>query len=240
MRSRPKENLILLHGWGFSKNVWESFLPYLSSHFQVTCLNLHESNLDLMTQYVLKNSPKFASFLGWSFGGLVAMKIAISFPGRVRKLMAISSTPKFIASHDWPGMTMEDFKQFEESLKINPKNTLKKFALLQFSDSRMHRDSIRFLQNSIIENNLDSNKLQESLTILKNVDLTNELFKIQCPQLYLYGDSDALVPAAVANCIENLTQNATVKLFPQLGHSFFLTHPMLCASIIRDFCYDVN
>lgn len=240
MQSKLKKNLVLLNGWGFSKKVWEDFIPYLSSHFQVTCLNLHGSNLDLMTQYILENSPKSASFLGWSLGGLVAMNIAISFPERVRKLITIASTPKFIASGNWPGMAMEEFEQFEESLKNSPKNTLKKFVVLQFSDSRVHRDSIEFLQNSINENNVDSNKLQESLSILKNVDLTKKLFKIQCPQLYLYGDSDALVPAGVAKCVENLTQNATVKLFPQLGHSFFLTHPTLCANIIRDFCYDVN
>ena len=63
--------------------------------------------------------PEKCSIAGWSLGGLLAQKYLERFPQRVQSLMLIASTPKFIASADWPhAMPEKTFKNFLNQFKL--------------------------------------------------------------------------------------------------------------------------
>ena len=241
-----KNELVLLHGWGFQSTVWHHFIPYLKPHFNITALDLlgfgnnpemsKSINLDLLTKDVLKNAPHSAIFLGWSLGGLVAMNIAIHHPQRITHLITLASTPKFIADEHWPGMPSQLLEQFSHALQMDYYTTLQQFILLQFQGSHVDRHIVKSLQQQIAENPAPSAKaLNDGLTILKDTDLRNQLADIQCPQLYLFGRCDTLVPAAVADKTKALTQHADTVVLPKVSHAPFLSNPQLCSQKIAAF-----
>ncbi|MCB1827427.1 MAG: alpha/beta fold hydrolase, partial [Coxiellaceae bacterium] len=195
------KSLVLLHGWGFNAKVWGQFIPYLENNFTITALNLFHTeplNLETITQHVLKNTPEKAFYLGWSLGGLIAMNIAIHHPEKISKLVTIASTPKFIASDNWPGMSNALLEKFYESLKTDYKKTLQQFIALQFYGSQTDRTVIQTLKKQLSNNEPPSvTMLSDTLDILKKTDLRNELKKITCPQFYLFGRYDTLVPEGI-------------------------------------------
>lgn len=233
------KSLVLLHGWGFNAKVWDQFIPYLENNFTITALNLFHTeplNLETITQHVLKNTPEKAFYLGWSLGGLIAMNIAIHHPEKISKLVTIASTPKFIASDNWPGMSNALLEKFYESLKTDYKKTLQQFIALQFYGSQTDRTVIQTLKKQLSNNEPPSvTMLSDTLDILKKTDLRNELKKITCPQFYLFGRCDTLVPEGITQAIQPLAPTAKIEMLPKVSHAPFLSNPELCATKIKEF-----
>jgi len=238
-------NIVLLHGWGFQSNIWQQFIPHLNQQFRITALDLlgfgkttlpkETISLDLMTKHILENAPESAAFIGWSLGGLVAMDIAIHYPQRITHLITFASTPKFVATDDWPGMSSHLLNQFYQSLKMDYQATLQQFTLLQFYGSDTDRSVIKSVKQLVSNSPPSKRALNEGLDILKKTDLRTNLAKIQCPQQYIYGQCDTLVPPEVAEKIKPLANNAQVDMLPNVSHAPFLSNPELCAQHIEAF-----
>ena len=239
-----KPALILLHGWGFESTIWQPFIPYLADDFKVIALDLlgfgkntvdnTTLTLDLLTEDVLTHVPDSAIFLGWSLGGLVAMNIAIHHPKRIKQLITIASTPKFIVDKNWPGMPLMLLQQFLQGLKMDYQATLQQFMLLQFQGGSNDRRLIRTLRQQVMDSPPPSAQaLNDGLTMLKDTDLRADLMKIQCRQLYLFGRCDRLVPASIAEPLKSLTHKAAIEIVPKTSHAPFLSNPALCADLIR-------
>lgn len=246
IKMNNKKNIILLHGWGFHSGVWEPFLPLLEKHYHTTCIDLpgfgktplpnKTLTLDLLVKNVLSTAPDKAIYLGWSMGGLVATKIAIDHPQRIEKLITISNTPKFLATNDWPGTSPKVLEKFATLLKKDRQTTLEQFATLQFQNSNTDQSVIKQLK-ALITNTTqpELRALTDGLTILKETDLRNKLKHIQCPQRYLFGQHDTIVPVAVAEKIKDLTHHASIKVIPKTSHAAFLSQPKQCLDLIQEF-----
>lgn len=239
-------DMVLLHGWGFHSGVWETFLPLLTQHFRVTTIDLpgfgrtplagNILTIDVLVDSILKVAPKNAIYLGWSLGGLLAMNIAIHYPDRINHLITIASTPKFLAANDWPGMSVDVMETFANSLEKNHQSTLEQFVMLQFQGSNTDRSVIRKLKQQIRNTTPPTLRaLTDGLMILKNTDLRNELKQIQCPQQYLFGRCDMIVPVAVAEQTKALTHRASIDVIPHTSHAAFLSHPQQCFDRIGEF-----
>ena len=102
----PPEMLVI-HGWGMHSLVWDDVMPALLEHFQVTVVDLPglgrspipggDYTLDYLVEHVLAIAPAQAVWMGWSLGGMVAMRAASQHPERVSALISVASTPKFVA-----------------------------------------------------------------------------------------------------------------------------------------------
>jgi len=242
-----KKNIVLLHGWGFHSGVWEKdFTRHLETQSHLHYLDLpgfgksptpqRKLSLDHIVNYVLENSPEKATYLGWSLGGLVSMKIAIDYPERIERLITIASTPKFTATNDWPGMSLETLNKFSISLEQDYTSTINQFITLQFQGSDTHRAKIRALKQ-IVHNTKKPDKhiLKDSLYILKETDLRDQIEEIQCPQLNLLGRCDMLVPAAMAEKLNTLSPNSEIRIIPKTSHAPFLSQAKTCADYISKF-----
>ena len=104
-------DLILIHGWGMHGGVWAGVVDALSQQFRVHVVDLpgmgHSPacapyTLAQLTDTVAAVLPDRAMMCGWSLGGLVAMQLALSHPGRVERLMLVGATPRFVGGEDWP------------------------------------------------------------------------------------------------------------------------------------------
>ena len=244
--------LALLHGWGLHGGIWESILPQLEERFTVYNIDLpgfgyspvHNGNytLDYLAESVAEVLPEKSFLLGWSLGGMVATKMAISHPQKIEKLITVASNPCFVAKSseqssagkEWPGMKPEILGSFIDYLEEDFEGTLIRFLGIQTMGSATQKADIKLLKDTVFIHGQPSKKaLRGGLQILNDEDLSGDLDKIACPVFRLYGRLDALVPKGVASAVDGLLPQSESKVYRKSAHAPFLSH---AEEFVDDIC----
>lgn len=221
-------NLVLLHGWGADPNIWNDLIPSLTPNFDVIALDLSLwCNLEEMGTQVLAQTPKNAIYLGWSLGGLLALQIAIQAPERAHKLITVATTPKFIATKNWEAMPAETFNDFYQMFEINHIRALNYFISLQFLGSPNYKKLITITKKNLAKQSKQD--LANGLQLLRDTDLRNEINKIKCPTLHIYGANDQIVPEVTAQ------QLANTKIIKNASHAVFLDQQKTFLQLLHKF-----
>lgn len=240
-------DLLLLHGWGLHSLVWDAVMPALLEQFQVTVIDLPglgrspvpggDYNLDYLVEHVLAVAPHNAVWIGWSLGGMVAMRAAAQFPERVKALITVASTPQFVADERWPAALKPELLQgFRNLLDEDWEGTLIRFLALQCKDSETMRDDVRTLKEIVYFHGLPAQKaLRCGLEILRDVRLLDELQKIRCPTLHVFGEKDNLVPVSASSAVRQFQPDAKTAVIKGVSHVPFLSAPDLFIAACRDF-----
>ena len=101
--------LVLMHGWGESKETWKDIIPALSEKSTVYALDLPAfgDNQKDYTVFALKDYVAYLNnffyehkieksiLIGHSFGGRVATQFTLQYPKKVEKLVLYSSNIRF-------------------------------------------------------------------------------------------------------------------------------------------------
>ena len=241
-----QQELVLLHGWSSSPEVWRPLAASLRGWANITLIDIADAqpvdgqfvaaDLAALESAILARAPQKAVYIGWSLGGQLAARLARSQPGRVSALITICSNPRFVADASWPGMAPEKFAAFREHIVANPVSALRRFDVLQ----AMGADNVRSIERSLaaIRGKVEQENLLAGLALLETLDLRSSLLAISQPQLHLYSGSDAIVPDAVFGAVESLlgaSASAQVALLSGLSHAAPLTAADEVANVIDEF-----
>ncbi|GAA0790699.1 pimeloyl-ACP methyl ester esterase BioH [Marinobacterium sediminicola] len=223
--------LVLLHGWGLSSEIWGEFADRLSERYRVTLIDLPglgrsvpagDMSLHAVVQSLLEVAPEQAHWVGWSLGGQLALAVAEHAPERVKSLSLVASNPCFVARDDWPcAMAPEVFGAFVDSLADNEAKTLQRFAALQTRGSDSARDELKRLKSVIV--NTAPEALAAALMLLES-DLRKGLAGIRCPVQLILGAEDQLVPVSLAANVSRLNQHLDVWVLERGAHLPFISH----------------
>lgn len=195
-------NLVLLHGWGFNSELFNDLIEQYKGQYRITVVDLPghgrsndiNGGLDEWCDEIIKILPKNPILLGWSLGGLLAIKIATKIA--ISKLILVASTPNFIQANDWPyGIDEGNFRQFSDTLEINLSKGLKRFVSLQTQD----KNQLKTLNQSIDKFPASAKALNQGLEILLTTDLVDELNQLKIPIEVILGNHDTLVPYRISN-----------------------------------------
>jgi pimeloyl-[acyl-carrier protein] methyl ester esterase len=223
-------NLVLLHGWGFNSELFSSLIDRYKNQYSVTVVDLPghgqsddvDGGIEEWCDEIIKVLPKNPIIMGWSLGGLIAIRIATKI--KISKLVLVATTPKFVQTDYWKlGIDAKSFSQFYESLNLDQSKCLKRFASLQASDkSQLNK------LNSLIDNRPASAvSLEQGLKILLDTDLTQELTKLVVPIEAILGSNDKLIPNEICDWFSS---NNIATSVLNTGHLPFL-HPNFTLSI---------
>ena len=167
-----------------------------------------------------------ATILGWSFGGLVALRLARDHPGLVRGLVLACATPRFVAGGDWAhAMAATTLARFGDELAVSYRHTLQRFLTLQVQGSEAGRATLATLRHELFARAAPSPAtLSSVLRILAETDLREEVRTIAAPTLVVTGERDALTPAAAGAWLAHAMPNARHVDIPGAAHAPFLSH----------------
>ncbi len=247
----PQTDLVLLHGWGMNSAVWEGLPQALGARLKTHPIDLpgHGGRpFDPARRWLpdwaddcLQQAPEQAVWLGWSLGGLVAMQAALQAPKRVRALILMTSTPRFVQAVDWRAAVPEDtLAQFSASLLDDPKGTLERFLALQVRGSSEARATLRTLRAELAQRPAPlPEALAAGLDLLREEDLRGPLPDITVPTLWLFGERDTLTPAGVAERVALLLPEARTCVIPGAAHAPFLSHADAVVAEINAFLDDI-
>lgn len=236
-------HLVLLHGWGLNAEVWRCVTEELSSHFTLHLVDLPgygrsrdfgAMSLEAMADIVLDAAPQKAIWLGWSLGGLVASKIALTHPERVEALVTVASSPCFSAREAWPGIKPEVLSGFQQQLSENFQRTVERFLALQTLGTETARQDARALKNTVLSLPMPGvDALNGGLDMLKTVDLREPLASLAMPHLRIYGYLDGLVPRKVVPLLDARWPESESLVIAKAAHAPFISHPAeFCAALV--------
>jgi pimeloyl-[acyl-carrier protein] methyl ester esterase len=230
---RPR--LVLLHGWAMSSAVWNHLLPVLAGRYRIELVDLpgHGRNARIPLEdiegcvaFLEQMLPERAHLLGWSLGGLVALRFAQRFPDRVTGLSLLASSPSFVRRNGWVhGIEPSVFEAFRVGLASDYQATLRRFLSLQLRGVSEAKTWISELRSQMQAHPPAPGSLEPALRMLEQVDLRDFLQAPPIPVSMLLGDKDTLVPASLEEAYPESLGRVDVSIIQGAGHVPFLTHP---------------
>lgn len=239
-------SLLLIHGWAMHSGLFAPLTARLAERYTLHLVDLpghgharaSDEALDpaVLADRLAGQVPD-AVWLGWSLGGQVALRAALDHPGRVRGLVMVASSPRFVQEPDWPhGVRPSLFREFGEALGRDFRGTLDGFLALEALGSAEAQRELRELRAQAFERGEPAPRaLQEGLRLLDAVDLRGELAGLQVPSLWLSGRRDRLVPPGAMPAAAALAPGGRSVQIASAGHAPFLGAPDQVADAVDAF-----
>lgn len=164
-----------------------------------------------------------AHVLGFSMGGYIAQEIAISYPGRVEKLVLMNTAASIDGYARSIVHSLVDIRRSNMSREQQVRN----MAHLLYSPELLD-DETRFEKS--IQNSLANPYAQQDHAFIRQAqavlgfDAASRLSKVKAPTLVLTSTDDVFVPARNGQKIAKGISGATLKALPG-GHVGFIEYP---------------
>ncbi len=201
--------IIFIHGLGSYISAWNKNLSTLSQHFRCLAIDLpgygksskilHSGTMEYYSSVVIKLMDKLginrANICGHSMGGVIALKLAIEYPERLKNLVLIA-----------PGGA-ETYTQDEKILVQSYLNTKKIIAndkqqiannvivnFYNFPDDAQFMIDDRIALRSSSDFHTHATIVARSAAGVVNSDVSHRLNEIKAPVFALFADHDKLIP----------------------------------------------
>ncbi len=223
--------LVLLHGWACDSRTWEPLLTGLEalaevstidlSDFDPQAVDLSESALDTLVDQIAEQLPSRCVLLGWSLGGMLAVKIAARHAEKVSSLITLASNVCFTARGQWgSAMEPEVFQQFFAACEKNEAQTLKRFCALSAQGDERERLVLKKLRAQLPPSNeLEHSRNLDWLSVLNALDNRRDFSQLKMPGLHVFGERDALVPVSVEREIAVLNKKQETAVIEGSCHA---------------------
>lgn len=225
------KTVVLLHGWGASRTLFERAATALHQHGANRILTVDFPGFgESDTPDRVWQVDDFVSFLfevldqlkvshvdmlvGHSHGGRVALKSAVVQPNRIRKLLLVGSA----------GIRLP--LSIRKKIRVMAFKACKRALPLLFWNSERREDVLQWLRAQFGSADYrDAGNMRNTLIALLHEDLTPILSQIKQPTLLVWGAEDTDAPLRIAKIIEREIPDTGLVVWEKAGHYAFLDRP---------------
>ncbi len=158
--------------------------------------------------------------LGISYGGVLSQLLANQFPGRVRSLILVSTTP----SSFFFGVDNRLSSQGPEEIN----NNLARYFSPHFAKKNptLFKAMIKETSKVFLD---PKTRAQATLQreALHKFDFTALLHSLSIPTLILHGEDDQVISSDAAEVMHRAIRGSELQVFSQVGHLFLVESPTL-------------
>ncbi len=227
--------LVMIHGWAMHGGVFAPLVDALTEHCTMYVIDLpghgysRECALPLEPQAcarAIADATPPAAWLGWSMGGLVALRAALDIPEHVRGLAMLCATPRFVSAAHWPyGRDAALVQQLATDLETDYHATIERFLALEVMGSPDPRGELRRLRAEVFSRGEPNLRvLQEGIRILDQTDLRADLSRLHdAKSWWSAGRLDRLVHPDAMQWSASACQGE-FHVIAHAGHAPFLSH----------------
>lgn len=225
--NKKKDTLVYLHGWGQNIEMMKPIADPFSEDFDIVILDLPgygkseepdyvwplEEYVDCVKSLLDSLKIKNPSLIGHSFGGKISLLYASKYD--VKKLVLLGSPYK-------PEITKVSLKlKILKTLKKVPGiNKLEGFAKKHIG-STDYRNASETMRKIMVEH--------------INLDITEDVKKIKCPTILIWGTLDDAVPIERAYELEKLIPDAGLVVYDNCTHYAYLERRVQTINVLKSF-----
>ena len=178
-------------------------------------------------------------FVGFSMGGMVAMRIAFRHPELIKSLLLIdtSSEPDPDAGHFRNKMML----WVARNIGLAP--IANKIISMFFGPAFLkdpERKDLRASWKKHFLSNSRTGLVHAVKGVLTRPGITDKLHSIEVPTLILWGDQDDLTDREKAEIMNNNILNSELKIVPRAGHMSPVEEPAIVNELISEFLHKLN
>jgi len=183
-------------------------------------------------QQVLAQAPQEFILMGTSFGGRVAMEIALAAPDHVKGLVIIGAGP---------GPVIDQPAGLRRSARVRGgefENVLQEMGdIISHLPGRRGPETMEAFRAMSRKLGLENFALQSD-ALAYCVDLWPRLSEIKCPVLCLWGEHDQYTSADVGRKIAASVPRGTFRVLKDCGHFPTLEYPQEAAGAVKNWLSD--
>jgi pimeloyl-ACP methyl ester carboxylesterase len=248
--------LVFLHGLGASWQSWLENIPEFARDHRVVAMDLPGFGFsempakDISIEYYANWSFRLLDELGIdagavvgnSMGGFVAAQMAIRRAERVQRLAVVSAAvfwqtyrraqPLVQLARLSDAMVARALTRVTDDVATRPR--LRSWALATAGFRYPHLIG-KELAHEMVRSARRTDGFLPALEALANFPLEEELPKISCPALIVWGAHDTLVPVKDAKRMEELIPDSRRVVFERTGHVAMLERPERFNRVLREF-----
>lgn len=175
------------------------------------------------------------SLLGWSMGGFIAQTLALQHPGRINKLILLSTAP---GGRDADRPSADVWSRLVDTSGTPHEQTRRLLSLLFPSDvaESIYREFGDIVAAARAQLSPDLvNRQAAAIEAWHRTGIGNQLREINVPVLIATGTADIVVPPSNALKLVNAISGAWLAQFNGGGHAFMAQYPRPLADLINTF-----
>ncbi|EEF61909.1 alpha/beta hydrolase fold protein [Pedosphaera parvula Ellin514] len=238
--------LIILHGLFGSLDNWQTISRKLAEHFQIFAIDQRnhggsphsdDFNYQVMAEDLFEvmesNGLTKAHLLGHSMGGKTAMQFALSYPGKVEKLIVADIAPKAYPPWHIPifeallSLELTQYrsrKQIDDALAVSiPETALRQFLLKNLATNPDGTYRWKIDLQSIYRNYSRLNAPVSGVGTFTG------------PVLFIKGEQSDYILDSDANLIRHCFPKAQFRTIPNAAHWLHAEKPIEFIKIVEEF-----
>jgi pimeloyl-ACP methyl ester carboxylesterase len=233
------EPLVLIHGGESSRSQFRLFCPLLSPGIRSIAYDQRDTGdtVNSDESYDMSNLAadcagfiealglKRAHVMGSSFGGGIALQVAINHPERVKTLIIGATLPSFSMSEgllaEALAMSPEQRAQFMLDVLFTPKGREADPSLLEEARAvAMARSEEADVRRT---------------AAARSHDCADRVSEISAPTLIIHGAEDPLAPPAAGEWLSKEIPNSQLEILERTRHALTLENRDITARLVSDF-----
>lgn len=220
--------VIALHGWGRNRQDFTATLTGLDAlAVDLPGFGLSPSPSEAWgtVEYaehlipILDECPNPPIIVGHSFGGRVAVRLAVRFPNRVSGLVltGVPLLPR-TSARPIPPLPMRVFRALNRWHLVNDSSLTKVRNRYGSTDYRAAQGIMRSILVRVVNENYEQ-----------------DLHKLRCPVRMVWGSADTAAPPEMAQAVVKIISQAELVILPEIGHLLPLSSPKHLRAAIDKF-----
>ena len=232
--------LIFINSLGSDLRIWQDVAPAFAHRYHVVLYDKRghglsdappapyamDDHVDDLVALLERLKIDSAALVGLSVGGMIAQRMAVRMPERVRALTLCCTAAKIGTPETWA----ERIASVEEGgVEAVVEAVLQRWFTPRFRETRA--DECAGWRNMLVRT--PAQGYSGTCAAIRDADLTADAARIAAPTLCVAGDQDGSTPADVVRATAGLIPGARFALIESAGHIPCVEQPAVLTELIR-------
>ena len=206
--------------------MYRELIQQLGDTVAAQVLVLSEPTMQANVEAVLAKAPPTFVLAGTSFGGSIALEVALAAPERVSALWLMGCDP---AAPD------ANVQELVAGLEAMPDAVIDMLAGLAVPKEAVEAAEAFRAMAPRVGGKVGA---AQARALASRPEATSRLGALHMPALVIWGEADQIVPASVGQMLVDALPHAHFHVLPDCGHLPTLEEPAECAELFVEFLED--